>query len=258
MTDRLRGRRIAMPAALVITIAGCSPGTAAIASPSTTTTATEVSSLPSPSATPYATPTATSSPGLELLPNGGKFEARTYATRFDPAFTFTLAGAGDANVDLPGWVDLSFEGDPGLAWNAVRLDRVFDPKHPGTLIDAPDDLPAWFAKLHGITPIAAAEAVRVGGLGATQLDFRNTEPVRFGPFPGIGDPTRDPSLPYFGFGESGNTFRLIILRGTAHHVVFRMWVDLCCSSPERASSQFASSMTALKAVMDSIVWAPRP
>jgi len=253
MGDRsLDLRLVGAPAVLMIALAACSSGTGAATTP--TPSALRATFVPSPSATPSTAPTATPSPSLAFLPDGGKFVPGTWATRFDPAFTITLAGAGDSNADMPGWVDLSFEGDPGLSWNALRLDQIFDPKHPDRLIEAPDDLPAWFTKLHGLTPIAAAKTVQVGGLDATQLDFRNTEPVRFGAFPGIGDPTQDPSLPSFGFGESGNTFRLIFLRGTGHHIVFRMWVDLCCSSAETASTQFAPSMTALQPVMDSIVW----
>jgi hypothetical protein len=247
MGDRTHDLRMAgATAVLMLALAACSSGTGATPS----TTSLQTTSFPSPSAAATAKP----SPTLAFLPNGGKFVPGTYATRFDPAFTVTLVGAGAANVDTPGWVDLSFEGDPGVSWNAVRLDQVFDPGRPDTLIEAPDDLPAWFTKLHGLTAVGAPKTVQVGGLDATQLDFRNSEPVRFGAFPGIGDPTQDPSLPYFGFGESGNTFRLIILGRTGHHIVFRTWVDLCCSSPETASKQFAPSMAALQPVMDSIVW----
>ena len=163
-----------------------------------------------------------------------------YATLFQPAMTLTLDVPAESFVDIPGWINVGFEGDAAPEIHIVRLDKLFDPKHPKNLIDPPKDLAAWFANLPGLAVVAPARAVQIGGLGARQLDLRTGEKgVSFGPIPGLDDPSA-------GVGP-GDTFRLIVVPINGRQVVF--WMHA-----EAGHAPFEVSMEAMQPLLDSIVW----
>jgi hypothetical protein len=226
-------------AALTIALAACSSGSAATTAP--TTAPSQTTSISTPSATPSPVQTVGPSPSLPILPTGAVVPPGTYATRLQPALTLTLDRPAESNEDIPAWIDLVFEGDPNFEFGASRIDKVFDPKHPNHLIDPPHDLAAWIAKLPGLTLVAPAKAVQIGGLDATQLDVRTGDKdVRIAPIPGVDDPPQ--GVP------SNGLSRLIVVLVGGHQIVFGMGVQ------DSDDAHFKASMELLQPMINSIVW----
>jgi hypothetical protein len=176
----------------------------------------------------------------------------TYTTLFEPGLTLMLDRPAENDADTPtSWIDLVFEGDAQFVIRFVRVDNVFDPTHPGKLIDLPPDLVAWVAKLPGLTLITPAKTVRVGGLDASQLDFRTTRKgVLILPIPGIdysllgyGD------IPLIGFDQRGAVFRLIVVPVGGHQVAIEMTSD-----ENLRGIHFDATVKALQPIIDSIIW----
>ncbi len=234
----LEFRTVGPIAVLTMVLAACSSGSAATTMP--TSQPSPTTPVATPSAAPSPIPTIQPSPSLAVLPNGGSVGPGNYATLFQPAMTLTLDVPAESFVDIPGWINVGFEGDAAPEIHIVRLDKLFDPKHPKNLIDPPKDLAAWFANLPGLAVVAPARAVQIGGLGARQLDLRTGEKgVSFGPIPGLDDPSA-------GVGP-GDTFRLIVVPVNGRQVVF--WMHA-----EAGHAPFEVSMEAMQPLLDSIVW----
>ena len=159
-----------------------------------------------------STPSGAASPSLAVLPTGRVAEG-AYTTLFQPGLRLTLDRPAENDADTPtSWIDLVFERDPNYALQIVRLDKVIDPKHPNRVIDPPADLAAWIAKLPGLTAVAPARSVRVGGLDATQLDLRTgSRGILIAPIPGIDYSSGYSGMPAVGHIESGKAFRLIVV-----------------------------------------------
>ena len=242
-------RTVGPVAVLTIALAACSSGSAPTAAPTTRASA----AAPSASASPLESPPESAQPSssLAVLPKGPSGPG-TYATLFEPGLTLRLDRPAENDADTPtSWIDLVFEGDAQFEIGFVRVDNRFDPTHPGKLIDLPPDLAAWVAKLPGLTLIAPAKTVRVGGLDATQLDFRTTRNrLRILPIPGIdysllgfGD------IPYIGFDQRGAVFRLIVVPVGGHQVAIQM-----ISGNDWSGIHFDATVKALQPVVDSIIW----
>ncbi len=219
-----------------------SPSPSASASPAVTAT-------PVPSVASLATP----SPSPSVLAKEGFVYPGRYVPAFDPGLTFTIAHEvehscapegiqagfqcrGSIDANLPVWLNVEF-GQPRIEIHIGRVDKVFDPKHPATLIDPPADLASWISKLPGVTVVTAPTTVKVGGLDATQFDVTESKAVRIGPIPGVTDP------PAFGFGPN-YTIRLIVLPVHGHQVLIMLGTE----------DVFAPAMTELQPLVDSIVW----
>ncbi|MDQ6795279.1 MAG: hypothetical protein M3067_10775 [Chloroflexota bacterium] len=164
--------------------------------------------------------------------------------------TLTLDLPAESNEDIPGWVDLTFEGDPPFDMHIFRVDKVEDPKHPTNLIDPPDDLAGWLASHSGLTLVAPSKAVRIGGLDATQLDVRvGQKDVFFGPIPGVDNPlhSHSPDVGYFAVGAR-QVARLIVVAVGGRQVVLYMDVHA------EGTVHRKESLDALQPLIDSIVW----
>ena len=224
-------------------------------------------SAPVPSQAKSIPATAEPSPnGVSVLgaSGSGAFGAGTYATAFQPALTFTLAeltiagpdgriayeSVGEVDVNEPGWTSIAFGFDKpkphghGM-WSAdvfmTRVDKVFDPKHSGTLIDPPKDLATWITKLPGLTLAAPPKTIEIGGLDATQLDVvSGASEVAIGPIPGVTDP------PAFGFGPH-HPQRIAVVRVDGHEVLIAIGAD-------DSVAHFKRAVVALQPLVDSIVW----
>ncbi len=247
MSARVREVRTVGPIAmLTIVLAACSSGSAATTAP--TTGASPTGSVSPPSVTPSPIQTVELSPSLAVLPTGARVPRGAYATLFDPAMTLTLDLPAESNEDLSGWVDFTFEGDPPFSMHILRVDKVEDTKHPANLVDPPDDLVGWLSRHPGLTLLAPAKAVKVGGLDATQLDVRTGDKdVFFGPFPGVDNPSHSPDLGYFAIGRR-QPARLIVVDFGGRHVVLSMNLET------QGMAHFEEDMQALQPLVDSIVW----
>jgi len=206
------------------------------------------SAIPSPSAGASATPRATAVPSPTVLAQGGAIFAGSYVTAFQPSVTLTIdrevqhhcapgfqcRGTIDAN--LPAWLDLEF-GQPRIEMQIVRVDKVSDPAHPGSLIDPPADLAAWIASRSGLTVITPPKAVTVGGFAGTQIDVKTgSKNITFGPIPGVTDPA---------IGLGGNaTARYIVVKVRGQQILIAMLSD----------DPFLAAMQELQPLVDSIVW----
>ncbi|MFL5778620.1 MAG: hypothetical protein ACJ761_06725 [Chloroflexota bacterium] len=209
---------------------------------------------------------APSPSGISVLgaSGSGAFGPGTYATAFRPALTFTLTdetilgpgrtiayeSVGETDVNSPGWVSISFGFDK-LArdghgtWSADfsvdRIDKVFDPRHSGKLIDPPTDLTTWIRRLPGVTTESAPRAVKVGGRDATQLDVvSGATDLIIGPISGVDDP------PAFGFG-SHQRARIVVVKIDGHNVLIVLGG---ADSPAHHTRVVA----ALQPIVDSIKW----
>jgi hypothetical protein len=250
-----------------LVLAGCTGG----GPTGSTTASTGAASAPSPTTvatpTPQPSPTAVPSPsGVSALgaSGSGTFGPGTYTTAFQPPLRFTLAeltivGAdgkiayesiGEDDVNEPGWVDIAFGFDKPKprghgTWSADffidRVDKVFDPKHPGTLIEPPKDLAAWIRKLPGLTLTAPPKAVEIGGHDATQLDVvTGDKEISIGPIPGVSDPAA------FGFGPH-SLARIVVVSVDGHEVLIVL-------GPTDSAAHFKRAVAALQPLVDSIVW----
>ena len=235
-----------------------SPSQVAIASPTNAPTPTSAPTAMPPSAEP------SNSGVLTLGASGsGSFGAGTYKTAFQPALTFTLAdqtivdadgtvayeSIGETDVNEAGWISIGFGFDKAGphghgTWSAdffaTRVDKVVDPRHPGTLIDPPKDLASWVKNLHGLTLTAPPASVKIGGLDATRLDIAGRDKgATIGPIPGITEP------PAFGFGPHQSA-RIVVVNVDGHAVLITIGAD----SP----AHFERAVAALQPLVDSIVW----
>lgn len=255
--------------ALAIGCTGAIPGnqtTAPAASRGPAATNPPESSMTGVASTAPSASKAQPSSAIVVLGAGGSgaFGPGTYVTAFQPPMTFTLVdrtilGAngtiayesiGEADANLPGWVDISFGFDKPErhghgSWSGDidigRIDKVFDPAHPGRSIEPPRDLARWIEKLPGLTLTAPPRAVKVGGLDATQLDVMSGDAgVSFGPIPDVTDP------PGFGFGRN-QPARIIVVTVDGHELMIRL-------GGADGTAHFTRVVAALQPLVDSIVW----
>ena len=197
----------------------------------------------------------------------GSFGAGTYATAFQPPLRFTLAeltivGAdgtisyesiGEVNANMPVWIDCAFGFDKlgrhgSGTWSGNfgidRIEKVFDPRHPGTVIDPPKDLATWITKLPGLTLAAPPKAIEIGGVDATQLDVvTGAKNVTIGPIPDVTDP------PAFGF-DSHQRARIVVVSVDGHEVL----ITLTLGAEDDSADHFKRVVAALQPLVDSIVW----
>jgi hypothetical protein len=260
---------LVLVAALAVGCSGAIPGNQTPAPGSSRGPA--ATNRPEPSMTSVAStaPSASEaepSSGVLVLGAGGSgaIGPGTYVTAFQPRVTFTLVdrtilaangtiayeSIGEADANLPGWVDISFgfdkperhghgtwSGDFGIG----RIDQVFDPAHPASAIDPPKDLARWIEKLPGLRLTAPPRAVEVGGLDATQLDVMTGDTgVSFGPIPDVADP------PGFGFGPN-QPARIIVVTVDGHELLITL-------GGADGSAHFARVVAALQPLVDSIAW----
>ena len=171
----------------------------------------------------------------------------------------TLGVTGEVDINVPGWIDVEFGFDPLVAhgpgtWSADvsidRIDKVFDAKHPGKLIDPPRDLAAWVAKLPGVTVIAPPKRIKIDGLDATQLDVRSgAKDVRFGPISPESVPNEVDPPTAFGFGPHQSR-RIVAVSVDGHAVLIVVGM---VEAPE-THGRFEAATKALQPLIDSIVW----
>lgn len=255
-----------MVSALIV--AACSTGGGGPSASAVTLPASQ-----SPTTVPVASPTASTPPTAEPSPSGatvlgeggsGSFGAGTYSPAFQPPLTFTLAeltimgtdgtvayeSIGEDDANLPAWVAVAFGFDKPNphghgTWSADftinRLDKVFDPKHLGTLIDPPKDLAAWISKLPGLSLTAPPKAIKVGGLDATQLDvLTGAKKIDFGPIEGVTE---------FPMGLSAHhPARMVVVNVGGHAVVIGI------GAQDDDPGHYDRVMAALQPLVDSIVW----
>ncbi len=173
---------------------------------------------------------------------------------YDAVSARAAADAGSTRRERRGHADLMdrprLRGRPNSDLTIIRLDKVIDPKHPNRLIDPPADLAAWVAKLPGLTTVAPARRVLVGGLDATQVDLRTgSTGILIAPIPGIDYSLGYSGMPALGQLESGKVFRLVFVPVAGDQVVIGMWAD-----GDDGDAHFQSTVDALQPVVDSIVW----
>ena len=224
--------------------AGSSPSLPATG-PSSTTAAVV---SPTVVATPTPAPTATAQPSaaVMVLPESGQYVyPGTYTTHFQPSLTLTVGRQvelscapgfkcrGDVFVNEPRWLNLGFGDVPGFEVHLFRMDKVFDPKHPGKLIDPPQDLAALILTLPGVTATSPPRSVKVGGLDATQLDLK------------IG--AKEAVLgPKFGFGPHLQSRNTVVRVGSD---VVTIQIDVIDNA-----TGVAAAVEALQPLVDSIAW----
>jgi hypothetical protein len=214
------------------------------------TSSTVANSLPTVVATPTPTPTATTQTSaahvLLALPESGRYVyPGTYTTHFQPSLTLTVGRQvelscapgfkcrGDVFVNEARWLNLGFGDVPGFEVHFFRIDKVFDPKHPGKPIDPPKDLAALILSLPGVTAILPPKNVKVGGLDATQLD------LKIGAKEAVLGPT-------FGFGPYLQSRTTVVRVGND---VVMIQIDVIDNA-----AGVAAAIDALQPLVDSTVW----
>jgi hypothetical protein len=240
---------------LALVAAGCS----AAANSSPTAPSRSVASTPAavpsiPAATPSPTPGPTQVVTTALPESGSVVFPGRYTTHFEPALTLTIDRQveidcapgyrcrGDVNVNSSNWLDLEFGHDHPIEIHMMGFDRVYDPKHPGKLMDPPTNLDAWISAFSGVTVIAR-KPVRVGGLEATQLDLRTGRDLAFGP-------TSLADFPSLGFGAH-QLHRVIVVRVHRSAVIFGIGsVNAGDGTPDR----LAAAADILQPIVDSVTW----
>jgi hypothetical protein len=204
--------------------------------------------VPSPSATASSTPAATAAPSPTTLAQEGFVYPGSYVTAFQPSMTITIDREvehhcapnfrcrGSIDVNQAGWLSLEF-GQPKIEMDVFRVDKVNDPAHPASLIDAPADLATWIAGRKGLTVINPPKPVTVGGLAGTQVDVRGgSKALTFGPIPGV---------TAFGMGLAAGTMtRYIAVTVQGHQTLIVLGTD----------DFFVDAMLELQPLVDSIVW----
>lgn len=177
------------------------------------------------------------------LPDSGVIPLGTYVTNFQPKMTFAAASTGwEVDVETPGWVGMEFPlPDHVLATlSIVAVEKVFDPRHDGKLIDPPDDLADWIGKLPGLTVVAPPTPVTVGGIEGKQLDVLiGPDNVGVGPISGahVGN----------GFFKNG-AFRIIVVSVDGQDVQISFAPD------EVGSGHFDAAASLAQPLIDSITW----
>ena len=178
----------------------------------------------------------------------------TYTTHFEPALTLAVGDEvklscvtgfkcrGDVNVNERAWLGIAFGNDPAYEMSVDRIDEVVDRKNPGKFIDPPANLASWIAALPGVTLVAPAKAVQLGGLDATQLDLKTGDAdLTIGPISG-----HDVSSISFGFPARGSA-RIVVLMVHGH------WVMVAVQSIDD-HAPLADSTAFMQPLVDSIVW----
>ena len=241
---------LALLAASSLLVAACAaqiPGSTSTSSPAPLPTAAVIAS-PTIAAPPTLKPTATAQPSQTVmaLPESGEYVyPGTYTTHFQPSLTLTVGRQvelscapgfkcrGDVSVNEPRWLNLGFGDVPGFEVHLFRIDKVFDPKHPGKPIDPPQDLATLILALPGVTATVPPKNVKVGGLDATQLD------LKIGSKEAVLGPT-------FGFGPHLQS-RNIVVRVGSDEVMIQ--IDVIDNA-----AGLAAAVEALQPLVDSIVW----
>ncbi len=153
-------------------------------------------------------------------------------------------------MNEPGWISISFGFDkshPGGhgTWSAdffaTRIDKVVDPKHPGTL-DRPAEgsrdmveEAAW-THAHGSADVGQDRRPRW-----TRLDIVGGDKgATIGPIPGLTQIRRA-----FGFGPRQSA-RIVVVNVDGHDVLITIGAD----SP----AHFKRAVEAIQPLVDSIVW----
>ena len=80
----------------------------------------------------------------------------------------------EVDVNAASWVGLEYPlPEPYLlaTFNVIRVDKVFDPRDAGKLIDPPHNLSAFISRLPGVTVLSAPRRIKVGGVTGRQLDL---------------------------------------------------------------------------------------
>ncbi len=249
--------------ALVMLVPRSNPGVGGPSSGASATASPTPSASPSPNPSPLASAPASTAAVTALPeagPAGGNFVyPGTYTTHFEPALSLTVGREvelgcapgftcrGSVDDNLPGWLNLEFGNSPPFDVHLARLDKVFDPKHSGKLIDPPTDLATWVATLPGVTLITPPKSVKVGGLDATQFDLQSGDKgVTFGPIPGVKDPA-------FGFGPH-QAHRIIVVNVHGRQIVMMVGVVDDTPGAVVTPTQLQPAIDALQPLIDSITW----
>jgi hypothetical protein len=157
-------------------------------------------------------------------------------------------GAVDAN--MPGWLDIEFGFDKpnrhgSGTWSAdlmaVRVDEVFDPRHPGRKVAPPRDLASWLEHHPGLTLAHPSRSIQIGGVAAKQLDLVvGDKDVLLAPFTGVTDP------PGFGIGSRGEV-RIDVLKVDGHQILLSIG-----GAP--GHGHFERVVAALQPILNSMEW----
>ena len=219
---------------------GGHPAASAVSSPASATSPSSASRTTDAPSSPGPSAAAASEP-LPVLPDGGDIPAGRYASLFVPTMTLTAALDGGSDVDRPGWVGLEIGSAPVLDLNIIRIDKVFDPKARGKLIDPPEDLATWLAHFPGPTVTAAPSRVMVGGIAGQQLDVLvGAKDFSYAPIDGVDIKA----------GEGpGGKLRIVVVKVDGHFVVIQGAV-LNGYSPK----DFEAVMSVFTSMIQSISW----
>ena len=166
---------------------------------------------------------ASASASPRTLASEGFVYPGRYVPAFGSRFSFTIdrevehncapqfTCRGSIDVNTPTWLGLEF-GQPAIDVNVVRLDKVYDPAHPGRVMDPPADLAGWIAARPGLG-LVSQQVVRIDGISGTQLDLRvDTKDVTIAPIPGVTAP------PAVAFPANAVT-RVVVLTVNGHRIL---------------------------------------
>ena len=197
-------------------------------------------------------PPSPSAAAIGTLPGEGEeFFPGTYTAQFQPSFTIVIGGAveldcapgyrcrAEVNVNIPGWLGLDFGHDHGAELNFARLDKVYDPASPGSLIDPPADLGSMIAGLPGFTVVEAPVAATVGGLAGVQVTVQTADQaVQVGTNPDVNT-------------EVGPNSKVayVVVEVDGQWVLISMGVD-----PDNITGDFDAAVDALRPMIDTIEW----
>jgi hypothetical protein len=225
-------RRIAIVALMVATSPACSR----------TSPQTVVSQVPTP--TPHASSTP-SSP--KLIPNGNYLlQPGDYFTNFEPRITLTLRRTWLVFADTPDWIDMGQQpSEPIGELSFLRIRKVYDSKHPKSVIPVPRDLMGWITTHPGIKVITAPVPVTIGGVTGTRADIEVVAKGCPDPIANAGCVSLGPPAPDnlgFGFG-SGEEIRLIVLNVRGETVVISYG-----DAPESFEHRFIEAQAVLDTV----------
>ncbi len=254
---RLAERRSAIATliiALTLVASGCASSPVST-DPARTASPTLVLASSPATAPPSSTPQPSKVLETTLPESGNTVFAGRYSTHFKPALVLTIDHQvdidcapgyrcrGDVDVNSEQWLDLEFGHDHPVEIMVMGFDQVYDPKHPGKLIDPPADLAAWIAALPGVR-VAAQTPVEVGGDAATQLDMRTGDvDVPFGPT-GLAD------VPSLGFGPHQHR-RVILVRRAGTAII----IALGSIKPgDDTAERLAIANDILEPIVESIAW----
>lgn len=104
----------------------------------------------------------------------------TWATAFEPPFTFKSDGSWRGRADSANFVDLHLhiEGaQHGGEFFAFRVTKVFDPAEatsPSTTLRVPEDLMGYVTSLPGFRVVAPIRPATIGGVPASWVEVEGT------------------------------------------------------------------------------------